>query len=368
MLLSACVPNVYDAPYPIDSISLPRDEAAHAAPTEWWYYTGHLIGDDGQEYGFEVTFFKTYTPPQYRILGFLPAFWFIDKGFVGHMAISLKDKAQHLKHEIMAFGNKPAGAREDKLDIFIEDWQAKALDDGSYLLKANSPEAQLSLILKPQKAVVLHQSEGFPPGIESMGAAGQSYYFSYTNMEAEGSLKLCQGDCQEIKVNGQAWHDHQWGDFDLNKIAGWDWFSLQLSDNTELMLYLIREPSGAYSDMGGSFVAANGDVSHLSQTDINLITPGITWQSESTGAIYPMAWQIQIPSHELDISVTPRFFAQEMDTRYSTGIVYWEGAVDVGGSHKGAGYVELTNYDLYPYGQTNESTPLQGLRGPSGRR
>lgn len=172
--------------------------------------------------------------------------------------------------------------------------------------------------------------------------------------------------CETLRVTGEAWHDHQWGDFDLSSYAGWDWFSVQFTDDTELMLYLIREPSGAYTARAGSFVTASSETLGLGAEDFSVTPTGATWTSPETGAVYPMGWRVAVPAHGLELTVTPVFPEQEMNTRASTGVVYWEGAVAVTGSKAGVGYVELTNYDRYPYGQTDETTPLQPLRGPFG--
>jgi predicted secreted hydrolase len=226
-------------------------------------------------------------------------------------------------------------------------------------------ERKLKLTLTPEKPAALH---GNPPGIQSMGPGGVSYYLSYTRMKVTGELSTnCTLiSCDNLGVTGQAWHDHQWGDFDVSSYAGWDWFSVQLEDNTELMLYLIRQPDGSYSDEAGSFVTPEGKTISLTKDDFDVTETGETWASEATGAIYPIQWQVTVPRFGIDVMVNPVTPNQEMDTRASTGIVYWEGAVDVSGSHKGVGYVELTNYDLYPYGKTDASTRLQELRGPIG--
>lgn len=203
-----------------------------------------------------------------------------------------------------------------------------------------------------------------------MGPGGTSYYVSYTRMEVSGTLKRGCGPlglgCEVLAVTGQAWHDHQWGDFDLVGYAGWDWFSVQFNNRSELMLYLIRAPDGRYLTRAGSFVTAAGETLALGAPDISLTPTGATWTSPETGAVYPTRWRVQVPKHGVDVSVTPTFPAQEMDTRASTGIVYWEGAVEIAGTRAGVGYVELTNYDRYPYGQTDADTPLEPLRGPFG--
>lgn len=363
--LSGCVPPVYRSPYPVVPISLPRDDAGHPAPIEWWYYTGHFATAEGREYGFQLTFFKAYAPPEARLLGVVPAFIVAEKGHVAHAAITDIGGGRFEMAERADFWGYPARASYRELDVQVGGWYARRAADGvSHELFATVGNRRLRLILTPLKPAALH---GEPPGIQSMGPGGVSYYLSYTRMALRGEYLECElWRCQRHEVHGQAWHDHQWGDFDISSYAGWDWFSLQFDDETELMLYLIREPSGRYQQQAGSFVTREGRVIPLTAADFALTASGASWQSPATGAIYPMGWQLQVPRLGIDVAVAPVLLAQEMDTRASTGIVYWEGAVRVSGSHSGKGYVELTNYDLYPFGQTDESTPLKPLRGPLG--
>jgi predicted secreted hydrolase len=365
LALSACVPSVYQ-PYPIDSVVLPKDDGAHTAPIEWWYYTGHLKDEVGNEYGFELSFFKAYAPQNIRLLGFLPAYVIAEKGHVAHFAITDKSANIFEKSEKADFWGYEGEAVYGDLDVNVANWYARRNPDGvSHDIYAMMGNRQLKLTLTPEKPAALH---GNPPGIQSMGLGGVSYYLSYTRMKAVGTLSTnCTLiGCEDVAVTGQAWHDHQWGDFDVTSYAGWDWFSVQFEDNTELMLYLIRQPDGSYSDEAGSFITADGETIGLTKDDFDVAETEKTWESVATGAIYPMEWQVTVPRYGIDITVNPVMPNQEMDTRASTGIVYWEGAVDITGSHEGVGYVELTNYDLYPYGKMDANTPLQRLRGPFG--
>jgi predicted secreted hydrolase len=366
MILTACVPPVYQTPYPVETIVLPRDDAAHPAPIEWWYYTGHFNDEAGNDYGFELSFFKAYAPPSLKLFGFFPAFVIAEKGHVAHFAITDKTGNMFEKSEKADFWAYEARASSSDLDVNVANWYARRNPDGlSHDIYATLGERKLKLTLTPEKPAALH---GNPPGIQSMGPGGVSYYLSYTRMKATGELSTnCTLlGCETSKVTGQAWHDHQWGDFDVSSYAGWDWFSVQFENNTELMLYLIRQPDGSYSDEAGSFITTEGETIELKNEDFDIIATGETWMSELTGAIYPVQWQISVPRYGLDIKVNPVMPHQEMDTRASTGIVYWEGAVNITGSHEGVGYVELTTYDLYPYGKTDASTPLQRLRRPLG--
>ena len=366
LLLAGCAPSIYSTPYPVEAVTLPRDEAAHRAPIEWWYYTGHLKDETGHEYGFELTFFKAYTPPGIELFGFLPADALIDKGHVAHFAITDLGARTFEKSERTDFWGYKASTSDNRLEVHVADWYATANDDGSVDIAASVGDKRLELKVTPTKPVVLH---GSPPGIQSMGPGGVSYYFSYTRMTALGKLYTdCDPFCTVHPVQGRAWHDHQWGDFDLSSYAGWDWFSLQFDDDTEMMLYLIRQPSGDYSAAAGTFVGSNGRTVNLEARDFILEPIGTVWTSSASGAVYPLGWTLRVPSLGIEATVTPRLLEQEMDTRASTGIVYWEGAVAVSGKTPGLGYVELINYDLYPYGQTDAATPLKPLLGPFGRR
>jgi predicted secreted hydrolase len=367
LLLTACIPPVYQKPYPVGPVVLPSDEAAHPAPIEWWYYTGHLQDQSGHEYGFELSFFKAYTPPQLKLLG-IPAFIVAEKGHVAHFAITDKTAQTFEKAEKADFWGHEAEASSEDLDVYISNWYTRRNLNGiSHDIFATLGHRQLKLTLTPEKPVVLH---GQPPGIQSMGPGGVSYYLSYTRMKAVGELSSnCTFlACDTTLVTGLAWHDHQWGDFSLSDFAGWDWFSIQFENNTELMLYLIRQPDGSYSTQAGSLITASAEVIDLTQEDFDLSVIGTPWESSVTGGIYPLEWRLVLPTYGIDVTLEPAINQQEMDTRASTGIVYWEGAMEVKGSHQGLGYMELTNYDLYPYGKTDETTPLQPLRGPLGRR
>ena len=368
LILAACAPSVYDTPYPVKPVVLPRDDAAHDAPIEWWYYTGHLETESGDELGLELTFFKAFTPPYLKLFGVYPVSNTVDRGHVGHFAISDKETQTFIKGERTDFWGYTGEASDTDLDVRLGNWFARRADDGvSHHIRASHGGYAVDLILTPEKPAALH---GNPPGIQSMGPGGTSYYVSYTRMRVSGTVSRgCRPlgfGCQTERVTGQAWHDHQWGDFSVSGYAGWDWFSVQFRDRTELMLYFIRAASGEYVTQAGSFVTKDGRTLNLGAADITLTPTGETWTSPATGAIYPMRWRVQVPEHDIDVVVTPDFPEQEMDTRASTGIVYWEGAVDVAGSKNGLGYVELTNYDRYPYGETDETTVLEPFRGPFG--
>jgi len=354
LLLAACAPvtappSVYDAPYPIVAVDLPRDDAGHVAPIEWWYWVGHLEDEDGRPLAFQLTFFKAYAPPALPILG-LPANLWLEKGHVAHAAVVDLETGRHVMGQRIDFFFDADASYED-LGVFVgPSWAAERADDGlSHALRFTVGGHALELVATPRKAAVLH---GDPPGIQSMGAGGVSYYTAHTRMAVQGTVRgpcLVPAACRAVPVAGQAWFDHQWGDFRIDRFAGWDWFALQFDDESEVMIYLIRGLDGTIESAAGTHVGADGWVRPLGEGAFVLEATGPTWTSPSTGATYPAEWRVTVPAHGVDVVVTPMVADQEMNTRATTGIVYWEGAVAVRGTHGGVGFVELTNYDRVPW-------------------
>ncbi len=279
LFLTACAPRVVDVPYPVVPVELPRDDAAHLAPIEWWYWVGHLQTDDGRRFGFQLTFFEAYVPPAYRVGGLVPMRYLIEKGFVAHAAVVDLDAGQH------AMGQRSndlfrADASYDDLDVFVGGWRAARADDGvGHAITFDVGGYALDLVLQPTKPASLH---GDPPGIQSMGPGGVSYYVSNTRMDVSGSLRgACSlpRACPAAAVQGQAWFDHQWGDFRIDLFGGWDWFALQFDDGADLMLYLIRGEDGAVASAAGSYVTADGRTLPLAEDDFVLEPTGATWTS-----------------------------------------------------------------------------------------
>jgi predicted secreted hydrolase len=164
-------------------------------------------------------------------------------------------------------------------------------------------------------------------------------------MGATGSLTL---DGETIPVTGDAWFDHQWGDFIAVGAGGWDWFAVNLADDTDLTLSLVRDAEGGYPLVYGTLVHPDGTTRNLTPDDFE-VTVTDTWESPATGATYPAGWHITIPDEALVIDLTPSVADQELDTRATTGVVYWEGSQTVRATRAGAplageAYVELTGY------------------------
>jgi len=234
-----------------------------------------------------------------------------------------------------------AGARAAPFRVWIEDWSVAAGDPpGHWRLQATEPAVAIDLELTPAKPVVLQGDRGLSRKSATSGNA--SYYYSVPRLATRGTLKL---DGEVFEVHGSSWLDREWSTSALDADqAGWDWFGLQLADDTELMFYRLRRRDGRVDPLsGGSFVDAEGTSRPLTTEDVD-ITVLETWDSPRGGR-YPARWRLQVVPLALDLEVRPLLADQELDL----SVRYWEGAVQINGSRAGQpvsgyGYAELTGY------------------------
>lgn len=343
-------PDHFAAATPGYRFEFPKDHGAHPAyRTEWWYYTGHLQAADGRAFGFELTFFRRAIPPEE--VKTLPSRWSVTQLYLAHFAVTdITQRRFHFSEKLSRAGLGKAGADESRLHVWIDDWQATAspATAGAQILAAQDHGYSLSLTLEPVKPVVIHGRDGISrKGADSRQA---SHYYSLTRLAATGRLRIGQ---ESFDVTGTSWMDHEFGSAELGTdLVGWDWFSLQLADKTELMLYRLRRRDGSSDPVSsGTMVFADGQTRHLAFADFQ-IEPHGSWTSADSKATYPNKWRIAIPSLDLTLEVTPLLADQELRTSRSTQVTYWEGAAAVSGTKqgdpiKGQGYVELTGYDKH---------------------
>jgi len=329
-------------------VELPRDLYAHAgAQTEWWYYTGHMRTDSGHRFGFELVFFKRRT--DLDRFGVVPLRLIGNPLYLSHFALTDESRGQfRYGHRKSANGlfDPPARADSRRLYLRLGDWSVREAH-GLHLLRATlGDDLVFEAALKPAKPAALNGREGRGVSFKDHGEA--SRYFSYTRMAAEGDVTW-RGVTERFR--GSAWMDREFGTWATTEgQKGWDWFSLQLDDDTELMVYHIRDAAGRPSVFSsGTFIDAEGKATHLSREDFEL-EPTEHWLSPHTDATYPSGWRLRVPRLGLDVTVTPVIKDQELDTRGTTMIVYWEGACIVEGrrdeaSVGGRAYVELVGYD-----------------------
>ena len=266
----------------------------------------------------------------------------------GHFTITdVGAKQFHFSQQLRrgAFGEAGFGDLKNDPPItklaWLGDWSLTLDADGAMLLHASDGARSLDLRLVSTKPWALHGDGGLSRKADVPGHASQ--YFSGTRMRSSGTLK----NGAMLTVEGESWFDHEWATSQLAPgQSGWDWFSVQLDDGTELMIYRLRRKDGSVDGASaGSFIAKDGSVRHLRLDELKL-TPLRFWQSRKTRGKYPIAWRIEVPSLSLALDVTTPVEAQELAL---DPVAYWEGMIDVRGTRDGRvvnghGYLELTGY------------------------
>ena len=333
--------SVFKLATPPYEFQFPRDHGSHPEyRTEWWYYTGHLRTESGKRYGFEVTFFRVGVEPSGAVK---ESRWDLQHVMPAHFAITdVAAKDFRYYEKLNRASPFTANSAEDRLDVFNEGWRATTNPDGSWHLLAREGKDAIDLTLRTRKPPAVHGHDGVSVKAEGVGYA--SHYYSMTRLEITGTVN-------GQRCTGQAWMDHEFGSSALRENQqGWDWFSIQLDNESELMLYIIRRNDGTPDvTSSGSLIASDGSVIAIRRDQMR-ITPRTRWKSKKSGATYPMGWRVELPSFGIALDLRPLLQAQELVTRGSTHVTYWEGAVDVEGSFggtpvRGEGYVEMTGYD-----------------------
>jgi predicted secreted hydrolase len=331
-------------------LEFPEDHASHPDyRTEWWYYTGNLKSAAGNRYGFQLTFFRRrIIPSESENKWPAPASaWRSSQIYLAHAAISDLDRKHHFYSQDMGRGVLGIAGEfrdNDIVRIFLKKWSTR-IGPKVHQLKVISDPFSFDLNLTPVKPAAFHGEEGYSQKGSTPEKA--SCYYSLTRLHTVGQVTLAK---KTFAVSGLSWMDHEFSTAPLESgLVGWDWFSLQLSDNTEIMIYLLRQKNGTYHPASsGTYVQSNGKTRHLPRHDIQM-TVTDTWNSPDSGAVYPARWRLRTPSPAMDLMISPNLADQEMRTQKSTGVTYWEGSVSVRGIKKGRqinghGYVELTGY------------------------
>lgn len=331
------------APY---TYSFPRDHAAHDSyRTEWWYFTGHLKSPDGHRFGYELTFFRFALEPHASRWSANESKWFAYQLYPAHFAISNITAGNFTYHETLARDALEQGfAREDRFVVGAGGWRL----DGTAELR---PRIRLRA-RKDSDALDLSMQSVKPPAIHGVGgisrkgpcASCASHYYSFTRLQTSGTL-TSQG--VRYSVDGESWMDHEFGSDELqSNQTGWDWFSLQLRDGREVMLYRLRQQDGSTTPQSsGSLVSKSGAVQHLTLQDFSIASTG-TWKSPHTNASYPSGWRLTVKGIDAPLEVIPLLADQELAA--ASGTTYWEGASEIRnartGEPLGEAYVELTGY------------------------
>lgn len=318
------------------TLVFPRDHGAHPDfRTEWWYITGWVKDAAGNDFGVQVTFFRTRPRVQEdNTSAFAPK-----QILFAHAALA-DPSAGALLHDQRAArqGFGLVGAREENTDVRIDDWSLRLVGD-TYIARVVSRAFEMALEFKASGPILLEGDRGFSR--KGPQAAQASYYYSRPQLAVSGEITV--GNAR-TRVTGVAWLDHEWSSEYLAQAAiGWDWTGVNLDDGGALMAFRMRGKDGGAYWAGGTLRDGRGRTRALRPEEIEFV-PIRQWRSARTGVDYPVAMRVR--AGESEIELTPLMDDQELDTRVTTGTIYWEGAVRAtrGGVAIGRGYLELTGY------------------------
>lgn len=323
----------------------PEDHGPHPGfRTEWWYFTGNLTTPDNKKFGYQFTVFRTALSSG-RKSGVSE--WRSDQIYMAHFTVTdISNGRFYFDERFSRDGNELAGAQAEPFKVWLEDWQItesenrKAFDLPVISIKAKSDKTEIRLWLESVKPLILQGNEGLSQKGSQPGNA--SYYYSYTNLKTSGIIIT---EDREYEVNGKSWMDREWSTSALSEDQkGWDWFSLQLDDSTELMYYQMRKKDGTpdkYSS--GVIIDKAGLKRQINREEADLeVTES---RKNSSGIEYPSGWNLKIPSEKIELKIIPAVRDQFLDVT----VKYWEGSVTVKGKKNntdisGRGYAELTGY------------------------
>ena len=327
----------YHYQFPLDYFNHPDYQ------TEWWYYTGNITGAEGRRFGFELTFFRQGVSRDAS----KTSVWDVRDIYLAHFALSDLDGGKFYHAErINRAGPGIAGIDAQRERIWNGNWCLQWHGEDQEL-RALDERFSISLVLHPQKPPVIHGENGISQKAEGLGHA--SHYISFTRLSTEGTIT---DGGKSLRVTGLSWMDHEFFTQPLAvDQAGWDWLSVQLDDNSEVMLYRLRRKDGTpdpYS--AGTYVDSEGKSRHLRSSEFSLLPQAESWTSPASLAKYPVRWTIVIPELGIQLNATTSLKPQELPGDSKLLPAYWEGAITLEGHRrdaplKGVGYLEMTGYD-----------------------
>ncbi|MDD5479527.1 lipocalin-like domain-containing protein [Rhodoferax sp.] len=333
-------------------LQFPRDLGSHPdTAIEWWYVTGQLKAG-AAVFGFQLTFFRSRVPSTQTMTSAFAA-----KQLVFAHAAVTDVTAQQLWHDqriarstgAISSAVDLAHTRETDTDIQLSDWTLTR-DRTSYQAQASAADFAFDLRLLESQPLLLQGDQGWSRKGPAPHQA--SFYYTLPQLQASGTLQLAG---RTLQVQGTAWLDHEWSQSLMPPDAvGWDWLGMNLTDGSALTAYRLRSQQGDTVWAGGSVRAADQVAAEVMAASDVVFTPGRLWKSPHSGSVYPVEWGLQITRRPLGApAVTERYQVkamvdnQELDSRQSTGAVYWEGLsqlLDAHGRVLGQGYLEMTGY------------------------
>jgi predicted secreted hydrolase len=321
------------------ALVFPRDRGSHPDfRTEWWYITGQAAsnGWGGRTFGFQLTFFRSRVEGTQAMTSKFAA----KQLLFAHAAITdVQGKKLWHDQRIARDGFGVASASEQDMAIKLRDWSLQA-EGEKYTAELPASDFALKLQFEETQAVLLQGKQGLSrKGPEEAQA---SYYYSQPQLASRGSLQV-KG--QTFEVTGKAWLDHEWSQELLHPSAvGWDWIGMNLIDGSALTAFRLRDKDGNSVWDGGSFRSPQGQLDIFSRGEV-IFKPVRRWQSPLTQSTYPVEWLLRTPADFYTVRAV--IDNQELDSRTSTGAIYWEGLselIDSNGRRVGSGYLEMTGY------------------------
>jgi predicted secreted hydrolase len=328
-------------------LEFPRDEGSHPDfRLEWWYVTGHIEREGSRVHaprGFQVTFFRVRT----GLASDNPSAFAPRQVLFAHAAIAdpAHGRLRHAERTARA-GFGLAYASEGSMDVRLDDWSLRQSAPGRYVTRVRGEDFAFELTLRATQPPLLQGERGYSRKGPDPRAA--SHYYSLPQLEVSGEVVV---DGRRETVRGQAWFDHEWSsDFVDERAAGWDWIGVNLRDGGALMAFRMREAEGGGARWAaatlrpggaqGPAVARTFDPAEIEWTPLD------AWRSPRTGVEYPVRWRLRVGDRVY--AIEPLLVDAELDSRASTGVLYWEGPIrlldESTGAELGRGYLELTGY------------------------
>jgi len=342
-------------PYTLERrvLRFPADHGSHPdSRTEWWYMTGWLRDTQDQLLGFQITFFRSRVDGAQRLSSRLAARQLL----FAHAAITDVTARRFVHEQAMTRwngrpdaeppANERAFARQADTHVRLPGWTLRRNERGVYETRLQQGDLSMVLQAQPSQALLLQGEAGWSR--KGPDASQASFYYSQPQLAVEGRVSIAG---QMHQVRGRAWLDHEWSEALLHPQAvGWDWIGINLHDGSALTAFRLRRADGTALWAGGSFRRPG---SSSSQTPDQVFGPSEVaflpqrhWSSPTTGIRYPVDWQIQTPAGVFRVKTL--LDAQELDSRPTTGAIYWEGLCELylTGNDKpvGLGYLEMTGY------------------------
>ena len=332
------------------ALVFPADHGSHPdTRTEWWYVTGSLqtINSSGADNcGFQITFFRSKTD----VAADHPSRFAAQQIYFAHVALT-DLQAKKMQHDQRiarggvgsdsGFGR--AGSQQGDTDLLLQGWRLKregSVQLPTYQAQITAADFSFDFQLSATQTLLLQGDAGYSR--KGPQAEQASHYYSIPQLAVSGTLTR-KG--KAAVVTGRAWLDHEWSNSVLDgQAVGWDWTGMNLNNGSALTAFRLRRADGSALYAGGSFRKADGSLSIFKPEEVRF-TPGRTWRSASSKAVYPVAWTVNTPAGRF--KVQSLLDNQELDGNRSTGSVYWEGLSELRDATDqvvGRGYLEMTGY------------------------